>query len=104
MKIVEYITPLGTDGRRRTRHVRVGRNIIEFIVQYEVRLKDEWYPIVRYDMVHGFAHKDILSLKGKVKKEALPFSEWNLALTFAEKDLRENWMKYRENFFKETEE
>ncbi len=71
MKIVEYITPLGSDGRRRIRHVRIGGNIIEFVVQYELIIKSEWYPVIRYDTSHGFAHKDMLSYKGYVKKEKL---------------------------------
>lgn len=101
MKVIEYVTPLGLDGRRRTRHVRVKNNIIEFMVQYELKIKDKWYTMVRYDTAHGFAHKDIVSFKGKVKKEALPFNDFNLALTFAEKDLRDNWQKYRKHYLKE---
>ena len=42
MKVVEYVTPLGRDGRRRTRHVRVKNNIIEFIVQYELKIKGNY--------------------------------------------------------------
>jgi len=103
LKIVEYVTPLGSDGRRRTRHVRIGNKIIEFVVQYEVELKNIWYPVVRYDTAHGFAHKDILFYKGDVRKEILPFDDFNLALTFSEKDLRDNWQKYRESFLKEVE-
>jgi hypothetical protein len=103
LKVVEYVTPLGRDGRRRTRHIRVKNNIIEFIVQYELKIKDEWYPVVRYDTAHGFAHKDIVPYKGEAQKETLPFNDYNLALTFAEKDLRDNWQKYREQYLKETE-
>jgi len=102
LKIVEYVTPLGVDGRRRTRHVRIGNKIIEFVVQYEIKINNEWYPVVRYDSSHGFAHKDRLSYKGEVIKERLPFSDFNLALTFAEKDLKDNWQKYREHFLKEV--
>jgi len=102
LKVVEYVTPLGRDGRRRTRHVRVKNNIIEFIVQYELKIKDEWYPVVRFDTVHGFAHKDIVPYKGEVQKETLLFNDYNLALTFAEKDLRDNWQKYRDQYLKET--
>ncbi|MBI4691272.1 MAG: hypothetical protein HY754_13565 [Nitrospirae bacterium] len=39
---------------------------------------------------------------GDVTKYELPFAYYNLALTFAEKDLKENWQKYRENFLKEV--
>lgn len=102
MKIVEYVTPLGFDGRRRTRHIRRGNNIIEFVVQYELKVNNKWHPVVRYDTVHGFAHKDILSYKGDVKKEPLPFNDLNLALTFAEKDLKDNWQTYRISFLKEV--
>ena len=102
MKIVEYVTPLGIDGRRRTRHVRIGSKIIEFVVQYEIKINNEWYPIVRYDTSHGFAHKDRLSYKGDVIKEEVPFNDFNLALTFAEKDLKDNWQKYKEHFLKEV--
>jgi hypothetical protein len=95
---------LGLDGRRRIRHVRIGNTIIEFLVQYELEVNGDWYPVVRYDSSHGFAHKDRLSFKGHVIKERLPFSDFNLALTFAEKDLKENLGKYREYFLQEIEE
>lgn len=102
MKIVEYVTPLGFDGRRRTRHIRRGNNIIEFIVQYELKIRNEWYPVVRYDTAHGFAHKDILYYKGESRKEILPFDDFNLVLTFAEKDLKDNWQKYKDHFLEEA--
>ncbi len=101
MKIVEYVTQLGSDGRRRTRHVRIDNRIIEFVVQYEIQIENKWYPVIRYDTAHGFAHKDKMSYSGEVTKEELPFSEYNLALTYAEKDLKDNWKVYRENFLKE---
>ena len=40
--------------------------------------------------------------KGEVQKETLPLNDYNLALTFAEKDLRDNWQKYRDQYLKET--
>ena len=103
MKTTEYVTPVGSNGRRRTKHTRIDNTIIEFVVQYEISIKDKWYPVVRYDTVHGFAHKDILSYKGDVRKEMLPFDYFNLALTFAEKDLRNNRQEYRKRFLWEVE-
>jgi len=58
--------------------------------------------IALFDTVHGFAHKDIVPYKGEVQKETLPLNDYNLALTFAEKDLRDNWQKYRDQYLKET--
>lgn len=104
MKTIEYVTPLGFDGRRRTRHVRIDNKIVEFVVQYELNIKDKWYPIIRYDTSHGFAHKDIISYKGDVKKEKLPFDDLNLVLTFAEKDLKDNWERYKKCFLSEVED
>ncbi|KHE91835.1 MAG: hypothetical protein SCABRO_02422, partial [Candidatus Scalindua brodae] len=46
MKIVEYVTPLGTDGRRRTRHIREQKSIIGFVVQYEMEIKNKWYQLL----------------------------------------------------------
>jgi len=97
MKITEYVIPLGYDGRRRTYHKRSGQNIIEFMVQYEVFTKGKWFPVVRYDTVHGYAHKDVSAFNGTVTKYELPFTDYNVALTFAEKDLKENWLICREN-------
>lgn len=102
MKIVEYLAPLGTEGRRRIRHVRLRGQVIEFLVQYEIRIAGEWNPVVRYDTAHGFAHKDVLHPAGKADKEALPFTDYNLALIYAENDLRKNWKKYREAFLQEV--
>ncbi len=60
-------------------------------------------PVVRYDTAHGFAHhKDILHPKEAADKEALVFTDYNLALTYAENDLRKNWQDYREKFLKEV--
>ncbi len=44
----------------------------------------------------------MLPWQGEATKEELPFDDYNLALTFAEKDLRDNWQEYRENFLKEV--
>jgi hypothetical protein len=43
-----------------------------------------------------------LTFNGTATKYELPFTDYNVALTFAEKDLKENWLIYRENFLKEV--
>ena len=72
------------------------------MTQYELLIKGKWFPVVRYDTAHGFAHKDVLAFNGTATKYELPFTDYNVALTFAEKDLKENWLIYRENFLKEV--
>ncbi len=98
-----YLTYLGVDCRRRHSHQRIGKWIIEFSIQLEIWHEQQWRPIRRYDTAHGFAHKDLISFSGKVKKTALDdIQNFNEALTFAENDIKSNWELYREYFLKEA--
>ena len=76
--------------------------IIEFMVQYEVKIGGEWYPVVRYDTAHGFAHQDVLHWRGPAERRELPGGDYNLALSYAEEDLRRNWESYRARFLREV--
>lgn len=78
--------------------------IVFFRVQYETEINDVWYPVVRYDTAHGFAHRDLMSLKGSVKKTPLFNQDYNDALTFAENDLKSNLKYYKKRFLEETDE
>ena len=40
MRVVEYVVILGNDRRRRVRHTRVGGNVTEFMVQYEIFVEE----------------------------------------------------------------
>ena len=64
MKVVEYVAPLGFDGRRRVRHTRFEGKVTEFMVQYEIFVKEKWYEVVRYDTSHGYAHRDLMHADG----------------------------------------
>jgi hypothetical protein len=71
---------------------------------YETKIKDAWYPVARYDTSHGFAHRDLLDIKGGVKKTPLFNQDFNNALTFAENDLKLNWFYYKNRFLGEENE
>ena len=103
MKEVEYVAPLGFDGRRRIRHERIEGKIVRFMVQYEILVKGQWHPVVRYDTSHGFAHRDLMHPDGRKEKTDLLSKDLNICLTFAENDLRANWTDYRRRFLKEVE-
>lgn len=104
MRVIEYVVPLGSDGRRRVRHARDMGVVVEFMVQYELKVEGEWYPVVRYDTAHDAAHQDIMHWKKASEKMALPGGDYNLALSWAEEDLRRNWKLYRERFLREAEQ
>ena len=72
--------------------------ILGFVVQYEARIRDRWYAIVRYDTTYGFAHRDVLHPDGFQDKQPLYFLGQNMAFTYAIQDLKMLWHWYREGF------
>lgn len=77
----------------------VKRNkVFKFLVQLECLFNGEWSPVVRYDTAHNFAHCDVLHPSGKTKKTEMAIQDYNEALTFAIKDLSENWEIYRQRY------
>lgn len=91
---------LTSDDRYRHQHVRFRKEVLGFLVQYETRLGGEWRPVVRYDTRHGFAHRDLLDVKGNKTKTPMFIQDFSEALTFAEYDIRSNWRIYKERFLK----
>ena len=83
-------------------HTRSKGKVTEFMVQYEIFVKDKWHPVVRYDTSHGYAHKDLMHADGRKEKTHLLFTDLNICLTYAENDLRANWKFYRKGFLKEA--
>jgi hypothetical protein len=59
-------------------------------------------PVVRYDTAHGFVHRDLLDKKGRAVKTPVFNQDLNEALTFAENDLKANWLSYRKRFMEEA--
>ncbi len=55
-------------------------------------------PVVRYDTAHGYAHKDLLNPDGTREKILIGITDFNEALTFADKDIDENWPRYKDRF------
>lgn len=80
------------------RFVKERGRVIEFVVQLECVIDDEWHAILRYDTAHGFAHRDVLYPDGTAEKTSLSFSDYNEALSFAQLDLRTNWRMYRDRY------
>jgi len=102
-KNTEYVIRIGPSDKYRHLHISERGKIMYFRVQYETKINNVWYPVVRYDTAHGFAHRDILNKKGGIKKTPLFNQDYNDALTFAETDLRTNWEYYKQRFFEEEE-
>jgi len=102
MKEVEFVIPFTPQDRYRHYHLRIKGRVIDFVVQYETFINREWFPVVRYDNSHGFAHRDLLNTKGQKRKTPLFTTDKNDALTFAENDIKDNWEVYKQRFIEET--
>jgi ribosomal protein S13 len=94
-----YLILLDIDARKRHHHVSEAGRIIKFVVQLEIKIGEEWKEVIRYDCVHGYAHKDFYNIRGQHKKINLRL-DYEDTLTMAEDDINENWEIYRENFLK----
>ena len=103
-KTVEYPIRIGPSDRYRHLHVQKRGRIIFFRLQYETKIGDTGYPVVRYDTSHGFAHRDMIGPKGDVRKTPLFNQDYNDALTFAESDLKLNWVYYKKRFLEMADE
>lgn len=96
-----YLDPESRVCRYRHHHVSKGKKIIEFRIQLEILVDEDWYPVVRYDTAHGKAHRDILDPDGKQMKDWFEGYSVEEVLTIGQKDILENWRTYRERFRKE---
>lgn len=97
MKVVEYVVILDDGVRKRHYHRSEKGEILEFIVQLEIRIDDAWYPVLRYDCAHDFAHIDYYDLPGGKCKVNLHLG-FNQAVIVADDDIKENWERYVKDF------
>jgi hypothetical protein len=95
-----YIFMLTDTDRKRHEHITEKNKVAEFVVQYEILFENKWIPVVRYDTAHGFAHKDLLNPDGSKEKIFLGEADCNDALTLADRDINENWERYKERYLR----
>jgi len=102
---IEFLYPLSEalEDRLRITAIKKKGKILQFLVQYEAFIRDNWRNVVRYDTSHGFAHKDIVHPNGTKEKQPLFLPDLNMAFTFAIQDLKISWMWYRTAYEKEME-
>jgi len=65
------------------------------VVQYEAEIGGRWWPVVRFDMAHGYFHRDVVKPDGMVaEKLVIPYTELGEALTMALEELHRQWPFY----------
>jgi hypothetical protein len=66
------------------------------LVHYEAELSGHWWPVVRYDMAHGYLHRDVMTPEGTIaEKHEVPYKKLGEALTIAIDELHRQWSFYR---------
>jgi hypothetical protein len=70
--------------------------VVDFVVQYEAEIQDQWRVILRYDLAHGFLHRDRPDPLGELtRKEPVPYGTLAGAMTEAIREIKTNWSEYR---------
>ena len=74
--------------------------VVAFAVNYRALIDGDWVEVVRYDTAHGAAHVHRFWRPPGRRIEALPDHvatgpDLASGLAHAERDLRQNWRKYR---------
>ncbi len=91
---------LDEEGRERLRFrvITSKGKVIDIVIQYETYINNKWVPVVRYDCAHGFFHRDIMNPDGTQDKESISIDMLEVAIDYAEQDLKDNWNRYKSNF------
>lgn len=100
MPLLEFLDELGDGDQIRYRIRTVQGQVVDFVIQYEVLVDDQMYPVVRYDGSHGHGHRDILDARGEtVDKHWLPeHMDMKECLAVAVSDVKDNGHRYRDRF------
>ena len=72
------------------------------LIQYEAEIAGKWVAVVRYDMAHGYFHRDIMRPDGTQEKLRIPYRDLTDAITEALDYIESNWEFYRRIYEEQT--
>lgn len=99
----EFIKNLGDSGKERLRvKLTIDKNkLIDFVLQYESFINEQWREIVRYDLAHGFFHRDFITPTGEQEKTRIEMQDIKTSATYAEQDIKDKWEFYKAKYLKD---
>ena len=102
MKQKEFFKILGKEGHDRLRmQLSIDKGELKnIVVQYESFINSKWIAIVRYDIEHGFFHRDVMTPKGEKIKTPIEIRELTTATNYAEQDIKDKWEYYKQRYLK----
>lgn len=99
----EWVQELLPDqARLRCRYTRRARRILQYAVQLEIRYRQAWQAVVRYDNAHGFCHRDDVHPDGSQDKTVIFAGDANDTFTRAVTEIQANWETHRDRFLSEV--
>ena len=101
MRQKSFVRYLDVDNRVRVSFQVDRGRIKRFVIQYEALLETGWYPIIRYDTAHGFAHADLFHPGSKTEKIPMETADYNEAFTLAQEDINQHWEQYLKSYLTE---
>jgi hypothetical protein len=102
VKQKQYFKVLNIEGTDRLRvRLEIDKGeLVNIVVQYESLIENKWTAIVRYDIEHGFFHRDTMTPKGEKIKTPIDISDLNSATNYAEQDIKVKWEHYKQRYLK----
>lgn len=100
--IKEFVKSLDEERNERIR-VRLSiehGELVDIVFQYESFIAKKWTPIVRYDLAHGFFHRDVMKPYGEKEKTVIQIAQLQEAAIFAEQDIKDKWEFYKQRYLK----
>jgi hypothetical protein len=100
--IKEFVKSLDEEGNERMRvklMIKKGK-LIDIVFQYESLIIRKWTPIIRYDLAHGFFHRDVMKAGGEKEKTVIEIAGLSEASIFAEQDIKDKWEFYKQRYLK----
>jgi hypothetical protein len=100
--IKEFVKALDDDGIERLRvrlTIKKGK-LTDVVFQYESLIDKKWTAIVRYDLAHGFFHRDVMKPNGEKEKTVIEITGIKEASIFAEQDIKDKWEFYKQRYIK----
>ncbi|MBI5651046.1 MAG: hypothetical protein HZC40_11480 [Chloroflexi bacterium] len=80
-----------------------GKNVIAIdVIQYEAEIAETWIAIVRFDMAHGFLHRDIMRPDGTQEKSSVAYRTLAEAVTESLEFIETQWEFYRRIYEERT--
>lgn len=99
----DYTAPLGPGTRKRIKLWRSGQAIVNYRVQLETQVGNEWVTVIGFDPKHDGPHIDVYHLDGTDKDlEHRHYYDilkgYEGAVLAAENEIERHWEIYKHNF------